>query len=81
MPGIGERLARHFLDAMVDATAPGWVTVAAVEVARAIRKRVRERSKREDLARTFVQVFAEETGIKVTFPVDVRAKVVRDGGR
>lgn len=77
MPGIGERLARHFVESVVDATLPGWTTAAAVEMARAIRKRVREKERRVEAAQRFVMVFAEEMGMRVSFPVDVKGKVVR----
>jgi hypothetical protein len=74
---VTDRLARAFVAGMVDVTAPGWVTAAAAEMARAIRRFCREEERRRVLGMRFVSIFADEMGIRVSFPVDVKAKVVR----
>lgn len=73
---LGRRVARAVVGSFFESTAPGWVTAAASEVARVLKHRA-PKGRREEMARLFVQVFAEETGLEVRFPVKVDVREAR----
>lgn len=80
---VSRRLARSMvrtfgaiLGDLGRAPTPGLVVRAAEEAAEQLRK-LSPKAKHKDLARIFVDTFAKASGIRVTFPIEVKAEVVR----